>query len=63
MASDNETLYLVTKKKRFAVGSFIVGKPLIFRTRQAARTYAAARNKKSRYYIYQVSPAKWGPEQ
>lgn len=62
MASDNETLYFVTKKN--LLGTPIAGsKPLLFRTRKAARDYARDKTKKSRRFRYVVTPAKWGPGQ
>lgn len=61
MASDNEVLYLVTKKT--LTYARIDGTPLLFRTRKAARDYARDKNKKSKKFRYTVVPAKWGPEQ
>ena len=61
MASDNETLYFVTKKN--LIGTTMSGKPLLFRTRKAARDYARDKTKKSRRFRYSVTPAKWGPGQ
>lgn len=61
MSNNEKTLYLVTKKRRFTVGSFTVGKPLVFRTRAKARAYAKSKNAKSRKFQYSVSVAAWGP--
>lgn len=62
MAANNEkTLYLVTKKRRFQIGNYTVGKPLVFRTRAKARAYAKGKNAKSRNFIYSVTVAAWGP--
>ena len=62
MASDNEVLYLVTKKT-LTYGRRIAGTPLLFRTRKAARDCARDKNKKSKKFRYTVVRAKWGPEQ
>lgn len=61
MASDNETLYFVTKKT--LTGLQVPGKPWLFRTRKAARDFARDKNKKSKKFRYHVTPAKWGPGQ
>lgn len=65
MASDNEVLYIVTKKRRALIGRKAignpVGKPLVFRTRAKARAYAKSKNAKSRTFAYVVSIAAWGP--
>lgn len=61
VATDNETLYLATKSTRY--GTAVIGKPLLFRTRKAARDFARDYNKKHQTYRYRVSPAKWGPGQ
>ena len=62
MASDNETLYFVTKQS-ITLFKIPNPKPWLFRTRKAARDFAKAKNKKSRRFRYSVTPAKWGPGQ
>lgn len=59
MASDNEVLYVVEKLTIFDHPM----KRWVFRTREAARTFAKTQTAKSFNHEYKVSKAAWGPEQ
>ena len=59
MSDDNEVLWVVMKT--------VPGKDTypdrVFRTREAARAYAAFKQKKSTSAVLTVERSKWGPEQ
>ena len=62
--SDNEVLWLVTRYRIFTDGTLGAGAPFkLFRTRSAARKYAADAAKRARRFGYYVDRVTWGPEQ
>ncbi len=65
MSANHESkLYLVTKHDRDTMfpEAPIAAATLVFRTRKAARDYAAEKNRTTRArHIFVVRSAKWGP--
>ena len=59
MSADNEVLWAVMK----AVPGKDTYPDRLFRTREAARTYVSAKQKKASSAVFTVERTKWGPEQ
>ena len=59
MSDDNEVLWAVMK----AVPGKDIYPDRVFRTREAARAFVAAKQSKASAATYTVERTKWGPEQ
>lgn len=60
MSANHESKLHVVYKLLFR--DTVVGLPLVFRTRKAARDYAKKKNAAASEFHYHVGGAKWGPD-